>query len=85
MTHMTPGGLMVYGETPDMLGGICTVQESSNGEGGVWIFYTNRTAQRFGAGLAPHLNGEQIDRVIAALQAAKARQYPDGETATKGE
>ena len=79
MTHLTPGGLVVYDEIPDTLGGIMRVQESSTS--GVWLFYANNPAVAQG----PHLNGEQIDRVIAALLSAKARQYPDGAVVTKGE
>lgn len=70
----TTRGLAVYDEIPDMYGGVVTVQESSNVEGGVWLFYKHPNNDEIDAKqpmgskiMDPHLSDEQAERVIAAL------------------
>lgn len=76
----TTRGFAVYDEIADMYGGVVTVQESSNVEGGVWLFYkcpnnefleqehnVGRPREEWRTISSPHLSDEQAEQVIAAL------------------
>ena len=66
----TTRGFAVYDQFPDMYGNEITVQESSNVDGGIWLFCKNGT----NPDPSPHLNRTQAERLIVALRAALDRQ-----------
>ncbi len=69
----TNRGFTIYAEVPDMYGGVVRVQESSNIEGGVWIFYDHPQNEAI---MVPHLSDEQAVKVAIALL-----QYANGDRA----
>lgn len=71
VVRQTERGFNVYDEFTDTYGVVARVQESSSAEEPrVWIF----TAPDKGSASALHLNGEGVDRLIAALQEWKDAQ-----------